>query len=201
VLDTPVREVHAGQVVLALNAYLPRLLPSLRRYVKPIRAQMLSTAPLPPPWIHLPAYTHEGFYYFRQCPDGTILLGGARHLHLREEAGYVDETTPALQADLEEYLRVHFPRAAGATIRSRWSGVMGYSPDFLPVVGTVPGIDGSYWVTGFSGHGLGYGFRFGRLMAELTLGVPHVEGFALFAAQRFANDAAVPTDPAPTRTG
>ena len=185
-LETPVRRVWAGQVVLALGAYLPRLLPELGRYVRPVRAQMLATAPRPPRWLAVPAYTHEGFFYLRQTPDGAVLVGGARNLHVEAEIGYDDATTPALQADLEAYLHRHFPQTRGLPVRHRWSGTMGFSPDHLPVVGTVPGIDGCVWATGFTGHGMGYGFRFGRLLAEVTLGHARPEDLDLFTVARFA---------------
>lgn len=185
-LDTVSRRVRASQVVLCLNAYLPQLIPSLARYVRPVRAQMLATEPLPPRWLTVPVYTHEGFFYLRQQPDGTLLLGGARHLHLEAEVGYGDETTAALQADLEAYLVRHFPPAQGYRVKQRWSGTMGFSPDHLPVIGQVPDLPGSLYATGFTGHGMGFGFRFGRLLAETALGHARPEGLDLFTEARFA---------------
>ncbi len=187
-LETTVRRVRAAQVVLAVNAYLPRLIPSLSRFVRPVRAQMLATEPLLPRWLPLPAYSHEGYFYLRQHDDGSLLLGGARHLHHDVERGYEDATTPALQADLERYLHHHFPQARGAHVQQRWSGVMGFSPDRLPVLGAVPGLVGSYWAAGFTGHGMGYGFRFGRLMAEVVLGFPRPEELDLFTEARFLKE-------------
>ncbi len=189
VLETPVRRLRAGRVVLAVNAYLPLLLPDLARFVRPVRAQMLATAPMTPRWLPLPAYTHEGYYYIRQAQDGTLLLGGARHLHRDVEVGYEDAVTPALQADLEGYLHRHFPQTRGLEVRRRWSGVMGFSPDRLPVVGTVPGLPGCTFAAGFTGHGMGYGFRFGRLMAEVALGLDAPDGLDLFTAERLAEHA------------
>ena len=175
----------AGHVVLALNAYLPRLVPDLARFVRPIRAQMLATAPLPR-CLGEPIYSHEGYYYLRQLPSGEVLLGGARHRHRAAEVGYDDATTDPLQADLERYLRDHFPRFADAPVSRRWSGTMGFSADGLPAFGAVPGVDGSLWVGGFTGHGMGYGFRMGRLVAATLLGQP--DPFAdLFDARRFGS--------------
>ncbi|MFO7313540.1 NAD(P)/FAD-dependent oxidoreductase [Rhodothermus marinus] len=179
-LETPYGSVRAGQVLLALNAYLPRLLPETAAYVRPVRAQMLATEPAGRRWVPCPVYSHEGFFYLRQLADGTLLLGGARHLHLEEEVGYEDATTEALQTDLERYLHAYFPQTEGLRVRCRWSGTMGFSPDGLPVVDQVPGLAGSYWAAGFTGHGMGYGFRMGRLLAELLLG-RRPEGYDLFA--------------------
>src|SRR5690554_600677 len=81
--------LDAGRAVLALNAYLPQLVPDLARFVRPVRAQMLATEPLPHR-LGQPVYSHEGYYYLRQLPTGEVLLGGARHRHVDAEVGYDD---------------------------------------------------------------------------------------------------------------
>ncbi len=161
--------VDAGQVVLALNAYLPRLLPAMEAYVRPVRAQMFATEPVAAA-LDRPVYSHEGYFYLRQAEDGRLLLGGARHLHAAEEVGYEDATTEGLHASLSAYLAAHFPSLAGAAVERRWSGTMGFSPDGLPVVGEVPGVVGAHVACGFTGHGMGYSLRFGRLLAARLLG-------------------------------
>lgn len=186
ILETRERRVFAERVVLTVGSYLPQLLPALSTYVRPVRAQMLATEPQPSRWLTLPIYSHGGFFYLRQLSDGQILLGGARHLHEREEVGYEDRTTPALQTDLERYLQSHFPQTKGVRIARRWSGTMGFSPDGLPVAGEVPGLQNAHFATGFTGHGMGYGFRFGRMMAEWVSGDPAPPNFDLFSAQRFS---------------
>lgn len=183
-LHTPERIVRARRVVLAMNAYLPQLVPDLGRFVRPVRAQMLATEPSLPRWLQLPIYSHEGYYYMRQRPAGEILLGGARHLHELEERGFSDETTDELQKDMIAYLHEHFPQTRGLRIASRWSGIMGFSPDGLPVAGELPGFPGSLWAAGFTGHGMGYGFRFGRMLAEMARGNCSADGSDLFSADR-----------------
>lgn len=186
-LETPVRRIRTKRVVLALNAYLPQLIPALARYVSPVRAQMFATERMASRWLQVPAYTHDGYYYIRQLADGSVLLGGARHRHEIEERGYVDATTRSLQDDLESFLHGHFPQTEGLPVVQRWSCVMGFSPDGLPVVGEVPGITGSYYATGFTGHGMGYGFRFGRLMAQMTRRGFDATDADLFDGDRFGS--------------
>ncbi len=182
-VETERGAVEAGRAVLALNAYLPQLVPALGEVVRPVRAQMLATVPRPRR-IRQPVYSHEGFFYLRQLPTGEVLLGGARHLHVEAEVGYEDAPTNALQADLEAYLSRHFPDFAGAEVVRRWSGTMGFSADGIPAFGPMPGVAGAWWVGGFTGHGMGYGFRTGRLVAATVLGEP--DAFAdLFDAARF----------------
>jgi glycine/D-amino acid oxidase-like deaminating enzyme len=52
----------------------------------------------------------------------------------------------------------------------RWAGLFGFVPDFMPVVGRVPGED-RLWVSGgYSGHGMVLGFMCGELVANAILG-------------------------------
>ena len=162
-LHTPHRIIQAERVFLALNAYLPKLLPESAPYIKPVRAQMLASPPQP---VHLPypLYSHDGYYYMRQAPDGAMLLGGARHLFREEEVGYGDTTTPHLQQALLDYYTHHFGNTI--PVQSQWSGTMALTPDGLPLLAPLPDLPGSYWAAGFNGHGMGYGFHFGKMVAE-----------------------------------
>lgn len=175
-------EVVADRVLVATNAYLPRLLPGLSPVVRPVRAQMLATAPAPPT-LAAPVYSHEGYFYVRQRADGRVLLGGARHLHRDAEVGYEDATTEALQASLADYLATHFPSLAGVPVERRWSGTMGFSPDGLPILGAVPGVPGAQFAAGFTGHGMGYALRFGLLAARVLVGESD-DALDLFHADR-----------------
>lgn len=185
IVETSERRVFAERVVLAMGAYLPRLMPTLGRFVRPVRAQMLATEALATRWLTLPVYSHGGYFYLRQLPNKQVLVGGARHLHEKAEVGYEDATTAGVQHDLEAYLDTHFPGASGARVVRRWAGTMGFSPDGLPVAGLVPGFDELYFATGFTGHGMGYGFRFGRMMAEWVGGDPLPAYADLFTSDRF----------------
>ena len=69
-------------------------------------------------------------------------------------------------------------------VERRWSGIMGFSPDGLPVAGQLPGVPRAHFACGFTGHGMGYGLRFGYLVARLALGETDVAA-DLFAADRF----------------
>ncbi len=99
-LQTARGEIRAARVVVCANAYLPQLLSGFASLVRPVRAQMLATAPLAP-ILDVPVYSHDGYFYLRQRPDGRLLLGGARHMHREAEVGYEDTATASLQASLE----------------------------------------------------------------------------------------------------
>lgn len=181
-LDSPRGAITAERVVLCLNAFLPRLIPAAARLVRPVRAQMLATAPVAP-FLEIPVYSHDGFYYLRQTADGRLLLGGARHLHEADEVGYDTAPTPAVQASLEAYLEEHFPHLGPVPVERRWSGTMGFSPDGLPVADRLDGLENVFFACGFTGHGMSYGVRFGRLMARMVLGEKD-EAAAVFGLER-----------------
>lgn len=188
-LYTPRRKVRANQVILALNAYLPQLLPENATLVRPVRAQMFATNPLKS-WLAYPVYSHEGYYYLRQLSGGELLMGGARHLHTSTEIGYDDATTSPLQDDLLAYLLQHYPHlnqtVDASFVSQRWSGTMGFTPDGLPVIGEAQGMKGCIWAAGFNGHGMGYGFRFGKLLAQIHGGLYQNDRYArMFSIDRF----------------
>ncbi len=161
--------LSAPRAILATNAYTAGLEPFFLPYIKAVRGQMLATAPLKKRLVDKLCYANYGFEYFRQLQDMRLVLGGGRQAFAEEEVGLADEITPALQRNLEEYLRERFPEAAGAHIEHRWSGAMAFTHDGLPYVGSLPGRPGLFCVVGCNGHGLGYSMSLGRLVSEAVL--------------------------------
>lgn len=184
-VQTTQREIVASNVVLCLNAYVPQLMPEISSLIRPVRAQMMATESLPQ-WLPYPVYSHEGYYYLRQLSSGALLLGGARHLHVEEEVGYEDATTPELQESLKKYLARYFPHVPPVHAAYSWSGVMGFTPDGLPIFGEIPGRPGCFIAAGFNGHGMGYGFQFGKSVAGQITGQGNDQVFRdLFDISRF----------------
>jgi glycine/D-amino acid oxidase-like deaminating enzyme len=135
--------------------------------IQPTRGQVLATAPVAHPLFPHLVYANEGFEYWRQLPDGRVVLGGLRRLAIEEEVGTADSLHPAIQEGLEAYLR-HLGVPAAVPVTHRWSGIMGFSPDHLPLIGPVPGQDRLYIAGGYSGHGLAFAFLAGRMIADLV---------------------------------
>ena len=63
----------------------------------------------------------------------------------------------------------NFPQLAGLEVAERWAGMIETTPDAIPVIGGVEGIEGYYLLTGLSGHGFGMGPGAGLLMSELIM--------------------------------
>jgi gamma-glutamylputrescine oxidase len=159
----------AERVVLALNAYAPALIPHLHGEIRPVRGQMLATSPgsreLSGVW-----YLNDGYEYFRQLPDGTLVLGGCRRLARETEVGYEETPTAKVQGALEGFLHEAFPRLAERPIRHRWAGIMAFTADGLPRTGEVPGVPGAIYAAGFNGHGMSLGFATGKWLAVRVAG-------------------------------
>jgi sarcosine oxidase, subunit beta len=106
-------------------------------------------------------------------PSGGNLLVGGGH-----EGTYVDNPDVAdLEADQEAMLdeatqaAERLPAfAEGRFVRS-WSGLYDTTPDWNPVLGPVPGIEGLEVAFGFSGHGFKMSPMIGRMLAQSMLGL------------------------------
>ena len=169
-LETSGALIQAKRVLFCTNAYLPMILPGFLDHLRPARGQMFSTVPLKKKLVDKLCYANYGFEYFRQLPDHRLLLGGARQLFLDEESGFSEAVTGQVQNTLEEYLKDHFPEAAGVAIEKRWSGIMAFTEDGLPYLGELPKQPGVYCAVGCNGHGLGWAMTLGRLAAGVTQG-------------------------------
>jgi len=144
----------ARYVMLCTNAYSPMIDPYFIGKVSPTRAQCLVTEPLD----HIPmpycGYSDYGYMYYRTTFDGRFLLGGGRKQNQSEENNTSeDRLNPKLHAFLDRYLARYFPDVS-APVAHRWSGIMGFSCDGLPLVGTLPGKPRVGFAGGCTGHGL-----------------------------------------------
>ncbi len=160
------RELLAEVVVLATNAFAGDLAPEVP--VAPTRAQMLA-AQVATPCTDRPAYSNYGYNYWRQVPGGAVLLGGCRDTEPEAEVTTVAEPTPSIQSCLEAHLR---RLGAEPEVSHRWAGIMGFSPDALPLVGPVPGRPGLFFCGGYTGHGMNFAFTCAELLAEHLRGGP-----------------------------
>lgn len=159
--------VNCRQAVLATNAYSRLLHPFFEDQVQPVRAQAYATEPAGFRLLDGPTGTNDGFEYFRQLPDTRFIIGGYRDVYAEEEVGYADETTPHLQAGLQTWLGSYFPELAELRVTHRWSGVMGFTRDSLPLVGRLPDLPDVYYCVGFNGGGMSMGPVAARRTVEM----------------------------------
>ena len=161
--------VEASMVVLATNGYTPLLHNYFSTKVFPTRAQILATEPVPR-FMEGPCYANFVLDYFRQLPTGEMIIGGFRQLQKDAEKGYSDETSDVIQTALEKFLYEHIPAVRTAKITHRWSGIMGFSVDGQPLVGSLPEDPQILFSCGFTGHGLGLAFHSAKVLTDCIFG-------------------------------
>jgi glycine/D-amino acid oxidase-like deaminating enzyme len=160
----------ARYVMLCTNAYSVNIDPYFLGKVIPTRAQCLVTAPLKNgPFLNCCGYSDYGYMYYRDTFDGRLLVGGGRKQNKMLENDTTDDrTTDPVQRVLENYLREKFPEV-DAPVERRWAGIMGFSVDGLPLVGTIPGKSRVGFAVAFHGHGLAMGAGVAERAVDMLL--------------------------------
>jgi glycine/D-amino acid oxidase-like deaminating enzyme len=174
-------ELHAEQIVIATDGSGRGLLPELDDAIWPARGQVITTEPLRERLFDCPHYARHGFDYWQQLADGRIVLGGFRDFSILTEMTDDENTTEPIQEALDAFLVEllgYMP-----TVTHRWAGIFGLTQDLLPLVGRVPGRDGTWIAAGYSGHGNVLGFMCGELVASAVLAGDDVP-LGLFAPAR-----------------
>ena len=93
----------------------------------------------------------------RMTFDGRLLIGGGRKDNKPLENDTTDDRiNDPVQRYLDNYLKTRFPDVT-APVDRRWAGIMGFSADGVPLVGTLPGSPRIGFAVGFTGHGLAFG--------------------------------------------
>jgi len=179
--------VDAGEVVLAMNAYTPLLLRQLPAgAIVPARGQILATEPIAP---LLPMAFGNNFdkEYGRQAPAGPVVCGGFRRLDEQEGLGLYEErvTLPVISGIGKRLVQL-FPALAGVRVMRCWSGIMGFTPDGLPLIGRSGMLDGLTIAAGFNGGGFAWGAITGKVVADEITGTSHGFDLSYFRPDRFA---------------
>ncbi|AUG41315.1 sarcosine oxidase subunit beta [Pseudomonas chlororaphis] len=131
--------------------------------------QMAVTEPVPyalPTVIGVYTKIPEEVIYFRQIPRGNIIIGGGYRSKpdmLTRRA----QVEPRSILNQIQQMRRLLPGVGNLNIIRVWSGIEGYLPDSLPIMGPSGQVDGLYYAFGFCGHGFQLGPGVGDVMAEL----------------------------------
>jgi gamma-glutamylputrescine oxidase len=164
-------DLEAEQVVIATDGSGRGLLSELDEAICPVRGQVVATEPLPQRLFAYPHSARNGFDYWQQVPDGRLVLGGFRDFSIMSELTDVEETTPVIQEALDAFLVELLGEMP--LVEYRWAGIFGLTQDMLPLVGRIPGREGTWAAAGYSGHGNVLGLMCGELAAGAILGRPH----------------------------
>ncbi|KHO64881.1 NAD(P)/FAD-dependent oxidoreductase [Pseudomonas flexibilis] len=178
-VHTPQGQVEADSLVLAGNAYLGDLEPTLGGKVLPAGSYIIATEPLGEararqliPQNMALCDQRVALDYFRLSADHRLLFGGACHYSGRDPRDIAAYMRPKM-------LKV-FPQLADVRIDFQWGGMIGIGANRLPQIGRLPGRDNVYFAQAYSGHGLNATHLAGKLLAEAIAG-QQGGGFDLFA--------------------
>ena len=178
-VDTDAGSVHARKVILAGNAYLGRTEPKLSGYIIPAGSYMIATEPLSDAMVSelLPTNMaccdqRSALDYFRLSADKRMLWGGL--------CNYSGRRPSNIAASLQPSMLKVFPQLAAASIDYQWGGDIAISINRIPQFGRIKG--NTYYIQGYSGHGLAPTHIAGKIMADIVGG--DSEEFDLFSRVR-----------------
>lgn len=170
--------LRADRFLVTTGAWTEGLLAPLgwRPGIRPIRGQiaLLNTAaPI------LTRVVELGKRYLVPRPDGRVLVGSTE-----EDAGFEKRNTAAGIGELLAFAQSLCPRLATARFERCWSGLRPGSPDGLPFLGIVPGLDNLFVAAGHYRSGLQFSAATGTLLTELMLARPPSIPLEAFAPDR-----------------
>lgn len=132
--------------------------------VKPARAQVLITEPIPNLDIKGTFHLDRGYYYFRNIGD-RILLGGGRNLDFQGETTNEFGQTKIIQNKLEDLLKNVILPNQDFQIEHRWSGIMGIGNSKNPIVTQLS--ENVFCGVRLGGMGVAIGSLIGTELADL----------------------------------
>jgi gamma-glutamylputrescine oxidase len=158
--------VKAKYVIIACNAYIGDLEPSLSQKTMPCGTQVVATEPLGEKWRDIiPSdfcIEDNNFLldYYRLTGDKRLLFGGGVIYGARDPQHVESIIRPNLEKT--------FPQLRGIKIDYGWTGNFSLTLSRLPQVGRLT--DTIYYSQGCSGHGITFTHLIGRVLSEAIQG-------------------------------
>jgi glycine/D-amino acid oxidase-like deaminating enzyme len=175
-LRTAKGDVHAQAVVSAIGPWTGSLASWVGRELplEVSRHIVLTFRSQAPYDVDLPVVkdmTTENKMYFRPASGGVVLVGTGDHGDPLTDPEHIDETV-ALDFVSHQGAQIahRMPSFGQAEWVASWAGPYDITPDWNPVLGPLPGLDGLFLAYGFSGHGFKLAPAVGRVVAQAVLG-------------------------------
>ncbi|KAK6849707.1 FAD dependent oxidoreductase superfamily [Apiospora arundinis] len=174
--------IKANKVLFASNGYTAKIAPQFKDHIVPVRGICSRIVPDDTrkapflPYSYSIRYGPSLYDYLIPRADGSIIVGGARPKFWHDASHWYNVTD---DSKLIEPAKSHFDglmqrtfvgwEDSGAKTDKVWTGIMGYSSDFMPHVGEMPGKPGQMVLAGFSGHGMPLIFRSAKGLVDMLL--------------------------------
>ncbi|QTF07556.1 FAD-binding oxidoreductase [Brenneria izadpanahii] len=124
---------------------------------------------------------------FKQMPNGTVVIGGGRLGRTDRDCNLSEVLFSNLRPTAETAIDL-FPIMKNATIVRTWSGVEGWVPDGIPVIGPSSKHEGLYHCFAFCTHGFQMGPGVGKVMSDLIATGSTDFDLSPFAISRFQRE-------------
>ncbi len=193
-VETDQGAIAAEQVIVAAGPWSRNLLTPLG-LTPPLEARRLETMylSLPPGGPNVRTCVTDGQSNIVIRPDmGATVLAAAYPPQMDLVDDPLDPpphgAEEAHHARCETAFAERFPRLQGAKPIRSVSGSYDITPDWHPILGPAPNINGLHLAFGFSGHGLKLSPAVGRVMAETARGKPALFDIRPLRYQRFAEN-------------
>ena len=168
--------VHAGTVVLALNAWAHEL-KDFRRAVLPIAVDAVITEPVPEllqslGYVSGLAVSDSRLQvdYYRNTPDGRISLGkGGGKIPFAGRVGERFDNPASRQEEVRQRLIALYPELRDAPIAKAWRGPATRTANGMPYFGRLTDCPRVVYGHGYNGNGVGPSYTGGRILASLCL--------------------------------
>ncbi|WP_420963582.1 NAD(P)/FAD-dependent oxidoreductase [Brucella sp. IR073] len=126
---------------------------------------------------------------FKQFANGTVLIGGGHRAPVDIDHNETKVSLPGLAKAARIAIEL-FPFMAKAKIVRFWSGIEGFMPDGLPVIGPSLSSPNAYHAFGFCAHGFQLGPAVGAVLAELAIYGTSCTAIDAFSIDRLTRSAA-----------
>lgn len=177
---TPGGEVRASAVVLATNAYTPRL-GYFRGGLFPLHSHVIATEPLSPEqrarigWGAVTGFCDDldRISYGCVTSEGAIVFGGggnAAYSYLYGGDPSFRGSAERATTTIHRLLLTYFPGLAEVPIAHRWSGPLGITMSRVCSMGVTGEHRNVYYALGYSGHGITLANLAGRVLTDIYAG-------------------------------
>lgn len=171
--------VSADAVVVATNAY-SGVIGFMPRRVVPLRVSLFETEPLSTAQLAAVGWrgregiytSHEVLESYRLTARNTI-IGGSKVVRYAYGSKFANGYDPRAFRIIESAFRERFPELEGIPVRRFWGGWIGFTLDFLPMVGVTGDQNNVHYGFGYAGHGVAQATLMGSMLAHRVLGRPH----------------------------
>ncbi len=172
--------IACGTFVNAAGAWAAQVgrMAGIELPIQPVRGQILGTETLP---RMLSASLSTSDCYLLQKGHGEVIVGSTT-----EEVGFDAGVTPAAMKTLAAGAVRAVPSLAKAQVKRAWSGLRPATPDQLPILGPVQGVEGYLNACGHFRTGILNAPLTGQILAEMAAGESPSVTIEPFLLSRFS---------------